>query len=183
MGYVFGGERSAYEYPDLWKYEFSTSTWEYQAITNSAADLARHDHTAVVYGDHMFVYGGRSPQPRGDMWAYSFKDKTWTAQPSSSGMRGRFGHSAAISGGVMYVFGGYVAGVGGAEGALTDEIWSYAFETQTWTQVGPRYDNFFSSWNEDPTEAIIFPMDTPAPRFGHIMLATGEMPALYVMGG
>merc|ERR1719181_544376 len=84
--YVFGGERSAYEYNDLWKYTFATDSWEFQPTANSSAELGRHDHSAVVYEDAMYVYGGRSPTPLGDFWKYSFVSKTWTKCPSSPGM-------------------------------------------------------------------------------------------------
>merc|ERR1712178_246551 len=93
--YVFGGERSAYEYSDLWKYTFATDDWDFQPTSNSSAALGRHDHSAVVYGDAMYVYGGRSPAPLGDFWVYSSSAKTWTEMPTSMGMAPRFGHTAA----------------------------------------------------------------------------------------
>eukprot|EP00959_Pyramimonas_sp_CCMP1952_P241647 5050683-Pyramimonas_sp.AAC.1 len=49
--YVFGGERSAYEYSDVWKYDFEADQWAFQAPVNSSAELGRHDHSAVVYND------------------------------------------------------------------------------------------------------------------------------------
>jgi len=178
--YVFGGERSAYEYGDLWKYTFATDGWEFIPTVNSSASLGRHDHSAVVYGDAMYVYGGRSPMPLNDLWMYSFTSGTWTELPNSPGMAPRFGHTAAVSGGKMYVYGGYVHS---GEGALTDEIWSWEFETHTWTKVGPRYDNFEEEYIVSPTDAIIFPMDIPAARFSHSSVLTGKAPALYVIGG
>eukprot|EP00854_Cymbomonas_tetramitiformis_P001562 gene1562-2195_t len=181
--YVFGGERSAYEYSDLWKYTFEGDAWEFQATVNSSSRLGRHDHTAVVYGDSMYVYGGRAPMPKADMWAYSFSNKTWSEQPHSPGMEARFGHSAAVSGGVMYVYGGYTVGGEDHEAGLTDEIWSYKFESMEWTKVGPRYDNYEKPWMQSPTDAIIFPMMIPSPRFAHSAVITGERPALYIMGG
>merc|ERR1719408_32860 len=101
----------------------------------------------------MYVYGGRSPQPMGDFWMYSFIAKTWTAMPTSMGMAPRFGHSAAVSDGMMYVYGGYVHS---GDGLLTDEIWSFSFTTHVWTKVGPRYDNFDAAYIASPTDAIIF---------------------------
>jgi N-acetylneuraminic acid mutarotase len=181
--YVFGGERSAYDYSDVWKYTFATDTWEFQATTNSFAALGRHDHSAVVYGDEMYVYGGRSPSPLGDFWKYSFATKTWTEMPSSAGMMPRFGHSAGVSGDKMFVYGGYIFDSASGEGMLTDEIWSFDFGDMAWTKVGPRYDNFAADYIMDPKDAIIFPMDIPDPRFSMSSVVTGKVPGMYIIGG
>jgi N-acetylneuraminic acid mutarotase len=175
--YIFGGERSAYEYSDLWAYTFGTDTWAFQPTTNSSSELGRHDHTAVVYGDSMFVYGGRSPEPLADFWEYSFATKSWMLLPSSAGMAARFGHTAAVVGDMMFVYGGYT------EGELTDEIWAYDFTTMEWTKVGPRYDNFAADYIKSPTDAIIFPMEIPKAVFSQAMVTTGKDAALYAIGG
>ncbi|KAK3287761.1 hypothetical protein CYMTET_4743 [Cymbomonas tetramitiformis] len=180
--YVFGGERSAYEYSDLWKFTFLTAAWEFQATYNSSAMLPRHDHSAVVYEDKMYVYGGRSPMPRGDMWVYSFTNMTWTKAEVVEGMAPRFGHTAAVSGGVMYVYGGYASEEKG-KGMLTEEVWAYTFATAVWTSVGPRHDNFKNSWTESATNAMWHPQPVPPPRFAHASVMTGSKPALYVIGG
>jgi len=179
--YVFGGERSAYEYSDLWKYTFATDSWEFQFTANSSAALGRHDHSAVVFGDAMYVYGGRSPAPLGDMWKYNFVTMTWTEMPSNHGMAPRFGHSAAVNGDSMYVYGGFVVSDEGA--GLVDEIWSYSFTHGEWTKVGPRLQNFDEDYVASPTDAIVFPMEIPAPRFAHAAVLTGKEPALYAIGG
>eukprot|EP00951_Prasinocladus_malaysianus_P024565 scaffold212716_cov46-Prasinocladus_malaysianus.AAC.1 len=44
--YIFGGERSAYEYSDIWKYDTNSDEWEFVAPRNSSAALSRHDHSA-----------------------------------------------------------------------------------------------------------------------------------------
>uniref|UniRef100_A0A7S0WPQ0 Uncharacterized protein n=1 Tax=Pyramimonas obovata TaxID=1411642 RepID=A0A7S0WPQ0_9CHLO len=179
--YVFGGERSAYEYSDVWKYEFEADEWAFQAPVNSSAELGRHDHSAVVYQDAMYVYGGRSPAPRDDFWKYDFKTKTWVPMPTSDLMHPRFGHGAAVSGDSMYVYGGYVSTEQG-EGGLTDEIWEFNFEEEEWTKLGPRMENFERTV-EDPADAIVFPQAIPSPRFPGQVLSTGMEPALYVVGG
>ena len=77
-------------------------------MKNISSALGRYDHTSVVYGDCMYVYGGRSPDPLGDFWKYDFTLQTWNAMPASAGMAPRFGHTATVSGTKMYIHGGYV---------------------------------------------------------------------------
>ena len=175
--YVFGGERSSYEYGDVWKYAFADDKWTFVAAKNSSAALGRHGHTAVVYGDAMWVYGGRSPQPVGDFWKYDFTMQAWTEQPSSEGMAARFGHTAVVSGGKMLVHGGYLRD----SDELTTEIWSYEFATGEWTKIGPRVSNFDAPYNADPADAIVFPALLASPRFSAV--GVGHNGGLYVLGG
>jgi len=182
--YIYGGERSSYEYTDVWMYSFTTKEWSF---VSPAADTApaRHDHSAVVYNGAMYVYGGRSPKPLGDMWKYSFADKTWTSMPVSKGMAARFGHSAVVAGKTMIVYGGYVH----EQGVLSNEIWEFDLETEVWTQVGPRHDNFMDGdekeYIADPKDAIIFPAIIPAARFSHVAMVGGspEEPFMFMFGG
>jgi N-acetylneuraminic acid mutarotase len=178
--YLFGGERSAYVYEDVWRYDFAQDTWEYQAPTALVPGLARHDHSAVVYNGTMYVYGGRSPAAQGDFWAYDMRARTWMAMPTSEGMAPRFSHQAAVQDNKMYVFGGYV---GAEAGSLTNEIWEFSFEEMAWTKVGPRQANNVDSWNLATTDSILLQQPLPAARFASAGAITGIEPALYVMGG
>mmetsp|Transcript_43186 Transcript_43186/g.80925 ORF Transcript_43186/g.80925 Transcript_43186/m.80925 type:complete len:1349 (-) Transcript_43186:490-4536(-) len=181
--YIFGGEQSTYEYSDVWRYDFGDDLWEFQPAINGFDTLGRHDHSAVVYNNTMYVYGGRSPAALGDFWAYDFDRSSWRPMPVSEGMMGRYGHSAAVTGGKMYVYGGYVSKEQSREGELTDEIWAFDFAHMEWLKVGPRYDNFAQDWIEDPTDAILFPQAIPLPRFAMTAVITGMEPALYAVGG
>lgn len=178
--YFYGGERSAYEYSDIWKFEPMSEEWTFVSPMNDSAP-ARHDHSAVVYGDYMYVYGGRGPQPLGDHWRYSFPDCTWEAMPTSSGMPARFGHTAVVVNNTMLVYGGYVA----SEGGLSDELWSFDFDTMEWTLLGPRDSNFdeygTTPYVADPSDAIQFPADIPEARFSHVALTVGD--GMYIFGG
>ena len=182
--YIFGGERSSYEYSDIWKFSFEDGTWEFVAPRNSSAALGRHDHSAVVYDDVMYVYGGRSPAPKGDFWAYSFEEGTWTEMPSSPGMAPRFGHGATVIDDAMYVYGGYSQGM---DGGLTDEVWSFSFEEMKWTKVGPRLDNFMEGTEKayiaSPYDAMQFPQMLPDARFSSVLLGRSATKSFYILGG
>ena len=100
-----------------------------------------------------------------------------------AGIAARFGHSASVSGGVMYVYGGYLHGSSEA----TTEILAYTFATGQWTLIGPRADNFMEGTNKsyiaDPADAIMFPAALPSARFSAVATVAGTSPALYLVGG
>ena len=175
--YIFGGERSSYFYGDLWQYEFATDTWSFIPVKNASSLLGRYDHSAVVYGDAMYIYGGRSPSPLGDFWKYDFKLQTWNAMPTSSGMAPRFGHVAVVEGDEMFVHGGYVHD----QSQLTTELWSFDFKSSTWTLVGPRKTNYAESYVSNPDDAISFPGLLAPARYSGIGI--NFMSKFYVLGG
>eukprot|EP00959_Pyramimonas_sp_CCMP1952_P468059 9492590-Pyramimonas_sp.AAC.1 len=69
--YIFGGERSAYAFNDVWAYSFSEERWSFVTPTAGPAPAPRYDHSVAVTADgHMIVYGGRNgAKAMGDMWA------------------------------------------------------------------------------------------------------------------
>ena len=176
---VYGGERSAYEYSDIWMFNTTTAEW---AFVSPAEDKAppRHDHSAVYYEGKMFVYGGRGPTPMADFWAYDMEASAWVEMPASAGMAARFGHTAVVIADAMVVYGGYVDQVG-----LSDEVWSFNFTTAAWTLLGPRASNFdelgATPYVADVADAILFPADIPAARFAHTAAATAT--GMFVYGG
>ena len=176
--YLFGGERASYEYSDLWRYQFASDTWTFQSVKNSTAALARHDHSAVVYGDGLYVYGGRNPAPLGDFYVYSFREGTWRALDTPSEMGARFGHAAVVVDGKMLVHGGY----GSTEGTLLQELWSYDFSAGgSWTLLGPRAGSFGANNIGTVRDAITFPMAIPSARFSHGAVSVSN--ALYILNG
>jgi len=107
---IFGGERSAHSFGDVWFFHFEDSMWEYIAPQGSLAPSPRFDHTAVVSGDKMYIYGGRSGKTiLSDMWAFDLYARTWALVSNTSAMGERFGHAAAVrsDSDEMYMFGGY----------------------------------------------------------------------------
>jgi len=172
--YVFGGERASYEYADLWRYQFATDTWTFQSVKNSTSELARHDHSAVVYKDGLYVYGGRNPTPLSDFYVYSFAEGTWRKLSTEPEMTARFGHAAAVVGDTMLVSGGYSH----TSGKLVEELWEYSFTSATWTLLGPREGSFQKT---DPKVAITFPMAIPSARFSHSAVVYGKN--YYILGG
>ena len=141
--WVFGGERSGYEYSDVWRFDLASETWSFHSPSvNVHVALARRQHSAVVHGDAMYVYGGRSGSTaKADFWKYDFAASTWSAMPASPAMPARFGHVAAVAGGKMFVFGGLVlAQEGGAALASDAAVWEFDFAAAAWAKLIPRAD-------------------------------------------
>jgi hypothetical protein len=112
---VFGGERSAFSFGDVWMFDIPTGSWEFVTPTSSASPPPRFDHTATLVGDTMVVYGGRSGKEiLGDMWAFDIPSRRWTHVASPSLVGARFGHAAAVRAGSdeLYLFGGYAPATG-----------------------------------------------------------------------
>eukprot|EP00899_Mesostigma_viride_P026947 jgi/Mesvir1/7437/Mv19218-RA.1 len=176
---IYGGERSSYEYSDIWRFSFTDESWSFVSPKN-APPPARHDHSAVVYKDKMCVLGGRAPRPLGDFWCFSSTTLEWEQIPVV-GFTPRFGHSADVIGDKMLVFGGYAP-----DGGLQQELWEYDFVAGKWTNLGPRTRNFRAEDGsgaevEDPADALIFPQGVPDKRFGHVSVVSNGV--LYIAGG
>eukprot|EP00002_Diphylleia_rotans_P037878 TRINITY_DN851_c0_g1_i4.p1 TRINITY_DN851_c0_g1~~TRINITY_DN851_c0_g1_i4.p1 ORF type:complete len:1328 (-),score=243.35 TRINITY_DN851_c0_g1_i4:664-4647(-) len=127
-----------------------------------SGDLPSHrcGHTAVVYKDMMFVYGGidKSRQYDPKIYAYSFDENRWKVVPVSGFVpSGRTGHSAVVYGDSMYVFGGLEP-----DKKLSNGLYEFSFETRTWKEI--------KSAGE-----------VPSPRFRHASVVYKEY--MFVIGG
>ena len=81
---VFGGERSGYEYGDVWRFAPSTRTWTFlPAVGAGSPPSGRHDHTAVVHGGSLYVYGGRGAggDALADFLKFNLNTQEWTKLP------------------------------------------------------------------------------------------------------
>eukprot|EP00755_Sulcionema_specki_P015329 Sspe_Gene.59061::Locus_32433_Transcript_1_1_Confidence_1.000_Length_1586::g.59061::m.59061 len=63
---------------DLWSLDLST--WEWSRIHLSTLPPKRKGHTALVYRDAMYIFGGGQDDKNifGDMWAFDFLQQSWT---------------------------------------------------------------------------------------------------------
>jgi hypothetical protein len=83
------------------------------------------EHTALVKDGLMWVFGGRDEAGAalGALWTFDLESELWaesdTAADDVSSPAPRFGHSAALVGDEMLVFGGETA-----SGALVNDVWA-----------------------------------------------------------
>ncbi|GHP07176.1 hypothetical protein PPROV_000591800 [Pycnococcus provasolii] len=182
--YVLMGERNGFKYDDVWSYDFVADTWAFQPPANTLSDLARADHTSVVYGSHAYILGGRTVAGVTNAFLkYDLADRSWSAMPSPLGMAARFGHAAAVSGTKMTVTGGVLS-----DGSLSNEVWTYDFVSTVWTLVSPRKDNFLDNTAASAefavlVDAVAGPHTLPEPAFGGWAVAGGPAGNVYIGGG
>ena len=102
--YLFGGcDHNGEASPDLWMYNLMTKTWTKDKIPMEP----RYGHSSVVYGDSMYVFGGRRKKTCfNDLWRYSFLTGMWEPITIRGAPSPRYRHSACVQGCQMYVYGG-----------------------------------------------------------------------------
>jgi N-acetylneuraminic acid mutarotase len=113
------------------------SLWKrfFVKLNTKDSPLARVCHSAVVYGDKMYVYGGHVPDAlnyirdvKNDFYAYHFATKKWEVihPKSDSVMPYKTEHTAVLYKNSMYLFGGY----SGSQGYRDTAIYEFNFETR-----------------------------------------------------
>lgn len=62
---------------DLFKYDFISNTWT--EITQISPPTQRRSHNAVIYKNHMIVFGGFDGVVcNNELWKYNFMENKWT---------------------------------------------------------------------------------------------------------
>ncbi|PRP84110.1 hypothetical protein PROFUN_04101 [Planoprotostelium fungivorum] len=112
---------------DQWKSQTKHAAYRPRIHTTGDVVNARMMHSAVIWEDFMFVFGGIRIAPAvrwDDIKAFHFATRTWSDPVKASAVKPkeRFGHTAVVYGDSMWVFGG------DQEGEFTDE-------EQTWRPV------------------------------------------------
>eukprot|EP01090_Pellita_catalonica_P022411 TRINITY_DN8700_c0_g1_i2.p1 TRINITY_DN8700_c0_g1~~TRINITY_DN8700_c0_g1_i2.p1 ORF type:complete len:511 (+),score=55.63 TRINITY_DN8700_c0_g1_i2:881-2413(+) len=111
---IFGGFKHIPEptefYNDVWNYE--NDAWNRIKPIGIEKPSKRFDHSAVVYGKFMVVFGGSS-DPNGrdflnDLWKFDFEREEWedVKLDYSLAPSARQAHTAVVLGSQMYIFGG-----------------------------------------------------------------------------
>lgn len=113
--FSFGGYCSTEEYKD-WEpipvHVLSTSTLRWSPVNykkNDVVPFQRYGHTAVAYGDKVYMWGGRNNAVAcNTLSCFDTKTLEWTT-PTVTGMvpYAKDGHSACIIKNKMYIFGGF----------------------------------------------------------------------------
>ena len=85
--------------------------WEkYRAPRGVVTPRGRRGHTAVVWQDCMYIYGGYQDLrgSTGELWAFHLASRTWhlVSQGGAADCPGRHHHTALVHQASMWVFGG-----------------------------------------------------------------------------
>lgn len=124
------------------------------------AEFSRSDHSTVLFGDDMYIYGGVSGYTLPtSIHVFNFATRMFGTVLSAGPVLPppRYQHTAVVANGLMIVFGG------GSENTLLNDLFIFNFEDKTWTEIVPA------------TEVI------PCPRRGHTSACVGR--SLYIFGG
>lgn len=123
---------------DLCIYDFNLKKWDRVEVTGTKQQ-PRAFHTAVFWGDKMYVFGGCNGRGRFNR-LFSIDMNGEAAQPETNNSPAtRYCHSATVFGTGMYVFGGKCGGRNSNK--RLDDLWVYNFVVKAWSevqQVGPR---------------------------------------------
>jgi len=106
----------------------------------AAAPRPRFGHTAVVYQDTMVIFAGRDSRCFGDLWMYSFTDRRWREIPQQQDDLNRpiprAGHTAAVIGSQMFIFGGVGDHANsGTHSLWLNDLWSFDMHTLLWRRI------------------------------------------------
>lgn len=136
--YVFGGKAcSSEEETQLWSYDIINNAWsKLLSDKNVLWPKSRRHHTAVLYKNAMYIYGGFHEVygPTNELWLYDFNSKSWhldsygseNAQASPSP---RYQHAAIVHGNKMWICGGLTGLTSNAE------VWNWHFDKRQWCQI------------------------------------------------
>ena len=99
---------------------------------NGSAPSPRSGHSAVIYNDAMYIFGGLGEFRTNDLFRFEFASRTWTEiKPvdESKVPSKRCKHSACIYQNQMYLFGGW-----DSSGKLND-MYRYLFDRNEWEVI------------------------------------------------
>jgi len=130
--YLFGGYSGSLGYRDTAIYEYNFDTKQstrIEAVGTLPPD--RSAHTAIVYKDHMYIFGGwDGTESNNDFYKYHFDTRTWAEVSAQGPPPPRIrSHSAVLYHDYMVVFGGY------GENSHPNSIFAFHFPTSTWEEI------------------------------------------------
>lgn len=115
-GYCTGQNSRKYKSMDVHVLNTTTFRWTRHPVSNlpyfendDILPFKRYGHTAVVYGNKVYIWGGRNDKASCSvLFCFDTEWHCWTA-PKTTGTipMGRDGHSACVWKNYMIVFGGY----------------------------------------------------------------------------
>ena len=79
--------------------------------SDKSGPVARASHSASIYGDKMYVFGGQDDDNNklGDLWEFDMASSAWRQLGGQDGEYTpipRSGHTSVVSGDKLYIFGG-----------------------------------------------------------------------------
>ncbi|KAF3912713.1 hypothetical protein ABW21_db0207834 [Orbilia brochopaga] len=165
--YVFGGQAEGNFFNDLMAFDLNTlqsNTSRWELLLNNVDGspdfpAKRTNHTVISYADKLYLFGGTNGVIWfNDVWAYDPRTNSWSQLDCIGYIPSpREGHSAALVGDTMYVFGGR-----SNDGTDLGDLAAFRIPSRRW----------YTFQNMGPS---------PSPRSGHSMTTFGTR--IFVKGG
>ena len=74
---VFGGFDGVTRVDDLHYFDLDLQMWKTIVEYNGTPPTARHSHSAVIWKQSLFIFGGYDGSYRNDFYEFNFSTKTW----------------------------------------------------------------------------------------------------------
>jgi len=127
---VIGGHDGQKHLADFHQFDFQEETWSAIEVTGHLVPSPRDSHSASIFGDHLYLFGGSTGAARNDLYEFSFERSAWrevkpdqskeqtratgsnaTANSNAKALQhvpcARFCHTGVVYNSQLYVFGGY----------------------------------------------------------------------------
>uniref|UniRef100_A0A7M5V676 BTB domain-containing protein n=1 Tax=Clytia hemisphaerica TaxID=252671 RepID=A0A7M5V676_9CNID len=113
--YVFGGDNGKRMLNDLLRFDIKENTWG-RVVTTGTPPAPRYHHSAVVYANSMFVFGGYTGdiysnsnlRNKNDLFEYRFNTGQWIEwQVNGKKPVARSAHGAVVYKSSVWIFAGY----------------------------------------------------------------------------
>ena len=128
--YLFGGSNLEMENIEFFALDLKSFKWEILKCSGNVP-ITRDEHTAVVYGDAMYVFGGYVNGSRTDeLYKFTFRDQKWECLICGGKPIPRAGHSASITGSKMHIFGGK-----DDDNNKLNDLWEYDITKNAWVEL------------------------------------------------
>lgn len=132
--YLFGGYDGTNYYQDLQVFNLTTQSWVSNFTPKGTIPSKRFAQCSAIYENLLIIFGGASATfTPSNVVTYNFLTNTWTIRNyTAGGPFNRWGQSAVISGGQMYVY-------GGRDSNYYDwnDLYQYNISGETWSAVTP----------------------------------------------
>eukprot|EP01080_Neovahlkampfia_damariscottae_P002030 gene2030-1537_t len=134
--YIFGGYNLfGCRDSSVWEFSFKQKIFTKLLLSGeNPPPYKRRNHTAVVYKDSMYIFGGFSDKEYfNDFFRYEFLTRTWTEIKNHFGVipTPRAVHTAVVENHLMYIVGGY------ADEKRSNNISVFNFITYEWIKLTP----------------------------------------------
>jgi Galactose oxidase, central domain len=127
---VFGGFAKGERTNQLYLMSLQDYSWSNPQTSDKRPEI-RSSHSAVIYKNDLYVFGGISDEGEKlkDLWKLNLKDYTWEEIIGDGDIpTGRSGHSSIVYKDVMVIFGGMKDIT-----KETNDMYSYNFSLNYWT--------------------------------------------------